>query len=170
MQIRLAGIIENSLTNGEGIRKVIFAQGCRHNCKGCFNPETHSFTGGVLCDTDKIIESINNDKFIDGVTFSGGDPFEQPLEFAEIAKNINLSSIWCYTGYTFEYIMEEINNGNRPEWYELLKYIECLVDGKFDENKMGGKHKFRGSSNQRLINVPESLKCGEVVCIVDYDK
>lgn len=168
MIIRLSGIIENSLTNGEGIRKVIFAQGCRHNCEDCFNPSTHSFTDGVLCDTSKIIESINNDKFIDGVTFSGGDPFEQPLEFAEIAKNINVN-IWCYTGYTFEYIIKEISNGHKPEWYELLKYIDYLVDGKFDKNKTEGKHKFRGSSNQRIINVPKSLYYNSMIKELSYD-
>lgn len=156
MEIRLSGVIESSLTNGEGIRKVIFAQGCKHNCEGCFNPHTHSFEDGMICDTDKIIESINNDKFIDGVTFSGGDPFEQPLAFAEIAKNVNVN-IWCYTGYKFEFIVEEIKNGNRPEWAELIGYIDYLVDGKFEKDNTGGEHKFRGSANQRILNIPLSL-------------
>ena len=110
MKIRLAGIIENSINNGEGIRKVIFAQGC----KGCFNPSTHDFNGGYECDTDKIIERINNDYMIDGVTFSGGDPFEQAEAFAEIAKNINPElNIWCYTGYTLQEIIDKANE--KPE-------------------------------------------------------
>ena len=110
MKIRLAGIIENSINNGEGIRKVIFAQGCKHHCKGCFNPSTHDFNGGYECDTDKIIERINNDYMIDGVTFSGGDPFEQAEAFAEIAKNINPElNIWCYTGYTLQEIIDKAN-------------------------------------------------------------
>lgn len=162
MEIRLAGIIENSLTNGEGIRKVIFAQGCIHNCDGCFNPHTHSFDGGVICDTGKIIESINNDQFIDGVTFSGGDPFEQPLAFTEIAKNIKVD-IWCYTGYTFEYILEEIKNGNRPEWLSLLEHIDYLVDGKFEKDNTEIECKFRGSANQRILNIPMSLSNDKAV-------
>lgn len=134
MKIRLAGIIENSINNGEGIRKVIFAQGCKHHCKGCFNPSTHDFNGGYECDTDKIIERINNDYMIDGVTFSGGDPFEQAEAFAEIAKNINPElNIWCYTGYTLQEIIDKANE--KPEWVDLLTHIDVLVDGKFEEDK-----------------------------------
>lgn len=169
MNIRLAGIIENSLTNGEDIRKVIFAQGCKHNCEGCFNPHTHSFDGGVVCDIDKIIESINKDKFIDGVTFSGGDPFEQPLEFAEIAKNININ-IWCYTGYVFEYLLQEIENNNKPEWFELLSRIDVLVDGKFDKTRIDHSCKFKGSTNQRILNIPLSLTLGRPVGLPDKNK
>lgn len=152
MKIRLAGIIENSINNGEGIRKVIFAQGCRHHCKGCFNPSTHDFNGGYECDTDKIIERINNDYMIDGVTFSGGDPFEQAEAFAEIAKNINPElNIWCYTGYTLQEIIDKANE--KPEWVDLLTHIDVLVDGKFEEDKKDRNLKFKGSSNQNIIQL-----------------
>ena len=135
MEIRLAGVIESSINNGDGIRKVIFAQGCKHNCKGCFNPETHDFDGGYLCDTDKLIQRINEDYMIDGITFSGGDPFEQAYAFAEIAKNINKNlTIWCYTGYTYEYLLEHKNE--HEGWEELLNNINVLVDGKFEEDKI----------------------------------
>lgn len=157
MKIRLAGVIESSLNNGEGIRKVIFAQGCKHKCPGCFNPETHDFDGGYECDTDKIVKSINNDFIIDGVTFSGGDPFEQALEFAEIAKNINKDkNIWCYTGYEWEEILEGIKNG-RNDWLELLKHLDVIVVGKFDQNKKSDDIVFAGSTNQRILSVPLSL-------------
>lgn len=152
MKIRLAGIIENSINNGEGIRKVIFAQGCKHHCKGCFNPSTHDFNGGYECDTDKIIERINNDYMIVGVTFSGGDPFEQAEAFAEIAKNINPElNIWCYTGYTLQEIIDKANE--KPEWVDLLTHIDVLVDGKFEEDKKDRNLKFKGSSNQNIIQL-----------------
>ena len=152
MKVRLAGIIETSINNGEGIRKVIFAQGCKHHCKGCFNTSTHDFNGGYECDTDKIIERINNDYMIDGVTFSGGDPFEQAEAFAEIAKNINPElNIWCYTGYTLQEIIDKANE--KPEWVDLLTHIDVLVDGKFEEDKKDRNLKFKGSSNQNIIQL-----------------
>lgn len=151
MKVRLAGIIETSINNGEGIRKVIFAQGCKHHCKGCFNPDTHDFNGGYECDTEKIIERINNDYMIDGVTFSGGDPFEQAEAFAHIAKNINKKlTIWCYTGYTLQQIIDNID---RPGWKELITNIDVLVDGKFEEDKKDRNLKYKGSSNQNIIEL-----------------
>lgn len=151
MKVRLAGVIETSINNGEGIRKVIFAQGCKHHCKGCFNPDTHDFNGGYECDTEKIIERINNDYMIDGVTFSGGDPFEQAEAFAHIAKNINKElTIWCYTGYTLQQIIDNID---RPGWKELITNIDVLVDGKFEEDKKDRNLKYKGSSNQNIIEL-----------------
>ena len=151
MKVRLAGIVETSINNGEGIRKVIFAQGCKHHCKGCFNPDTHDFNGGYDCDTEKIIERINNDYMIDGVTFSGGDPFEQAEAFAHIAKNINKDlTIWCYTGYTLQQIIDNID---RPGWKELITNIDVLVDGKFEEDKKDRNLKYKGSSNQNIIEL-----------------
>ena len=151
MKVRLAGIVETSINNGEGIRKVIFAQGCKHHCKGCFNPDTHDFNGGYECDTEKIIERINNDYMIDGVTFSGGDPFEQAEAFAHIAKNINKDlTIWCYTGYTLQQIIDNID---RQGWKELITNIDVLVDGKFEEDKKDRNLKYKGSSNQNIIEL-----------------
>lgn len=151
MKVRLAGVIETSINNGEGIRKVIFTQGCKHHCKGCFNPDTHDFNGGYECDTEKIIERINSDYMIDGVTFSGGDPFEQAEAFAHIAKNINKDlTIWCYTGYTLQQIIDNID---RPGWKELITNIDVLVDGKFEEDKKDRNLKYKGSSNQNIIEL-----------------
>lgn len=161
MNIRLSGYLPNSLVNGEGLRVVVFAQGCRHNCKGCFNQHTHSMCGGQLFDIKSLASQINHDMF-DGVTFSGGDPFEQPLEFGNLADRLNTNDIWAYTGYTFE---ELINN---DEKLYLLQRIKVLVDGKFIEELKDPKLKYRGSSNQRIIDVQKSLKSEEVVLYGNY--
>ena len=163
--IRLSGIAYESLVNGPGMRRVFFAQGCRHNCKGCFNPDTHDFNGGESCNMDELIQAVLENPMLRGVTFSGGDPWEQAEKFAYMAKvfkkdNLN---VWCYTGYTYEYILEyqtEIQG-----WNELLNNIDVLVDGRFEEENMQEGLKFRGSSNQRIIDVRESIKQGNVVTL-----
>ena len=102
--VRLAGIAYESLVNGPGMRRVFFAQGCKHKCEGCFNPETHSFDGGEIMDMDKLIKDVLDNPMLKGVTFSGGDPIEQAHSFAYMAKAFKKANlnIWCYTGYTFE--------------------------------------------------------------------
>ncbi|WP_010293880.1 anaerobic ribonucleoside-triphosphate reductase activating protein [Clostridium senegalense] len=162
-KVNLAGIIHESLNNGPGIRRVLFAQGCKHNCKECFNPHTHGFGCGTDYKLDTIVEDINRNPLISGVTFSGGDPLEQANAFAKIAKEIKKTNknVWCYTGYTFEYIVK--NFEKNPDWNELLNNIDVLVDGKFDQSKKDDDLKYRGSSNQRIINVKESLNKNKVV-------
>lgn len=166
-KIRLAGMIYESLSNGPGLRRVLFSQGCRHNCKGCFNPHTHSFEGGELMDMDDIVEDIVNNPMLRGVTFSGGDPLEQAEKFSYIAKKVKESgkSVWVYTGYTFEEILSRINEHTSCE--KLIKYVDVLVDGKFDIDKKDEKLKFRGSRNQRVIDVQKSLTT-EKVCTINY--
>ncbi|MDT8717288.1 anaerobic ribonucleoside-triphosphate reductase activating protein [Clostridium sp. 19966] len=161
--VRLAGIAYESLVNGPGMRRVLFAQGCPHNCKGCFNQDTHSFEGGALINMDEIVKDIIENPFVKGVTFSGGDPLEQADKFAFIAKELKKANknIWCYTGYTFDYILEHINE--RRGWKELLQYIDVLVDGRFEESLKQEGLKFRGSSNQRVIDVQESLSQNKIV-------
>lgn len=162
--IRLAGIEYESLVNGPGLRRVLFAQGCTHNCKGCFNPSTHDFNGGALKDMHEIINDIVTNPFIDGVTFSGGDPFEQADKFAYIAHEIKSKTklnIWCYTGYTFEKILES----DKTDWRELLNTIDVLVDGKFELSKKVEGLKYKGSSNQKIIDVKQSLINSKVILI-----
>jgi anaerobic ribonucleoside-triphosphate reductase activating protein len=164
-KIRLAAILPESLVNGPGIRRVIFSQGCPHNCEGCFSPHTHAFDQGILVDMDEIINDIKKNPLLRGVTFSGGDPWEQADEFAYIAKAVKSIglNVWCYTGYTFEYILE--NQHKRKGWSELLNYIDVLVDGKFEKDKVDSGLKFRGSRNQRIINVQESLEILKAVAL-----
>ncbi|VYU57921.1 anaerobic ribonucleoside-triphosphate reductase activating protein [Clostridium tertium] len=165
--IRLAGIAYESLVNGPGIRRVFFSQGCNHNCKGCFNPDTHDFSGGEEVKMDELIKDVIENPIIKGITFSGGDPFERAEEFAYMAKafkeeNLN---IWSYTGYTFEYILNNLKS--REGWGDLINNIDVLVDGRFEEDKAIEGLKFRGSSNQRIIDVKESLRSGDIITL-DY--
>ena len=155
MKIQIAGKIEDSLVNGEGMRMVIFTSGCKHNCEGCHNKPMQDFNYGDQWDVDELFNYIkDNSDLIDGITYSGGDPIEQiePIIYLSkrIKKELNLS-IWCYTGYT----LEQINNSSNKE---LLKYIDVLVDGKFLKDKKENALKYTGSSNQRIIY----LKNGEV--------
>ncbi|MDP4147317.1 MAG: anaerobic ribonucleoside-triphosphate reductase activating protein [Bacillota bacterium] len=163
--VRLSGIAYESLVNGPGLRRVIFAQGCKHKCKGCFNEDTHSLEGGEFMNMDDIIEDIKDNPFLKGVTFSGGDPWEQADKFSYMAPNIKALglNIWCYTGYTFEYILE--NKDKRAGWNELLSNIDVLVDGKFEEDKYSANLRYRGSENQRIINIQDSLQSGKIVLI-----
>lgn len=119
--------------------------------------------GGELVDIELIINDINSNPMLNGVTFSGGDPFERPQEFSYIAENVIKEdfNIWCYTGYTFEFIIN--NFEKRPYWKELISDIDVLIDGKFDKNKKDDNLKYRGSSNQRILDVKESLKFGKVI-------
>lgn len=167
-KIRLAGIAYESLVNGPGMRRVFFSQGCKHNCKGCFNPDTHDFSGGEERDMDELIEDVLENPIIKGVTFSGGDPMERAEEFAYMAKKFreNGLNVWSFTGYTFEYILEHL--AERLGWGEFINNIDVLIDGRFDETKMGDGIRFRGSSNQRIINVKESLDKGEIVLVHEY--
>lgn len=163
--VRLAGIAYESLVNGPGMRRVFFAQGCKHNCKGCFNPETHNFDGGEIMDMDELIKDVLDNPLLKGVTFSGGDPIEQAHSFsymANIFKSSNLN-IWCYTGYKFEGLIKKMELDKSIK--DLLNNIDVLVDGKFEINNKKEGLKFKGSSNQRIIDVKKSLESGEIVVI-----
>ena len=162
-QIKIAGIIKESIVDGPGIRLVVFTQGCVHNCIGCHNPETHSFTGGYYIEIEDIVEMVKKNPLLDGITLSGGDPFLQAKDCAILAntiKNMGLNVI-TYTGYTFEEIIKEMEINK--SWKELLLTTDILVDGKFDINKKSLLLKFRGSKNQRIIDVKKSLENDRIV-------
>ncbi len=169
MEIRLAAYLQpDSIVDGEGIRTVIWTQGCPHNCLGCHNPETHDFEGGALVDLKEVYSIIDTLEGQDGITFSGGDPFAQPKECSEIAKYCRKKgyNIWCYTGFTFEGLLQM--SKTKPEIMDFLKQIDVLVDGKFEIAKKSYNLKFAGSSNQRIIDVKESLTNKKVVLVEKY--
>lgn len=161
--LRIAGINKESIVDGPGIRLVIYTQGCKHNCVGCHNPETHSFNGGELISIDEILKLIKENPLLDGITFSGGEPFEQAEELAELSKEVKKQglNIITYTGYTFEEIMDKIDI--KLGWKKLLYITDYLIDGKFDISRKSMELKFRGSLNQRIIDVKETLDTGKIV-------
>lgn len=170
MEIRLASPIlqSDSIVDGEGIRAVLWTQGCKHNCLGCHNPNTHSFEKGFLVDIQEIKEQIDALEGQDGITFSGGDPMYQVEECLELAKYIKSKklNIWLYTGFTYEVLLK-LSNDN-PKILELLKLIDVLVDGPFILEKRSLDCIFRGSTNQRIIDVKNSLKQRKVCLVEKY--
>ncbi|MCI9084393.1 MAG: anaerobic ribonucleoside-triphosphate reductase activating protein [Bacilli bacterium] len=165
MKIRLASTLQSdSIVDGEGIRTVVWTQGCSHNCPGCHNPGTHDFNGGFQTTTEEINKELSNLEGQTGITFSGGDPLfqvEACTEIAKHAKSIGLD-VWCYTGFTYEELVKTNKN------IEFLKYVDVLVDGKFIQAQRSLNVDFRGSKNQRIIDVPASLYKKEVVLIPKY--
>lgn len=161
--LRIAGLEKESIVDGPGIRFVVFAQGCNHRCRGCHNPQTHSLHGGTLIDIDEIMVMVSKNPLLDGLTFSGGEPFEQADAFAELAKKAksNNLNIITYTGYTYEEILATIPS--KMGWKELLWQTDILIDGKFDIGQKSMLLKFRGSKNQRAIDVKESQERGNIV-------
>jgi anaerobic ribonucleoside-triphosphate reductase activating protein len=161
MELRIAGIVKESVVDGPGFRYVIFAQGCNHGCKGCHNPDTHDIKGGYAVDTVSIAEDIKQSKNIDGVTFSGGEPFLQAEAFVKIAEKLKRYgiNIACYTGYTFEQLLESRNE----QFIKLLELTDILIDGPYIEELRDLGLTFRGSGNQRIIDVKKSLKENKAV-------
>lgn len=162
MKLRIAGTVNDSIVDGPGIRFTIFTQGCPHNCEGCHNPQTHDFNGGEIVEADEIIEKIKKNPLLDGVTFSGGEPFCQAETLADIGRKIKAIglNIITYTGYTFEELYE---NREKNYWNDLLSVTDFLIDGKFILSQKDWNLKFRGSSNQRYIDCQKSLKEGRAV-------
>lgn len=158
--MNIAGIIHESLNDGDGVRTVIFISGCKHNCTNCQNKRLFNFNYGKSFNKemqDYLINYLKTDSLINGITLSGGDPIYSENELLPFIKRIKSEcpdkNIWMYTGFNFE----DIKNN------EILKYVDVLVDGQFMEDKFDRTLKFCGSSNQRIINVPESLKQEKVV-------
>ena len=142
--MRLAGVLPFSMVNGDGVRYVVFCQGCDHHCKGCQNPDTWNLNGGSFITPASLAEDILKHKHIDGITLSGGDPFYQQEECVDLLKLLPGMNVWIYTGFLYEEIQHT----------QLAQMANVIVDGPFDESlKVEGQ--FYGSSNQRIIQVAE---------------
>lgn len=167
MKIQISGLINESIVDGPGIRMVIFAQGCKHNCKGCHNPTTHSFDGGEYIEIDDVLKELKKNTLLDGVTLSGGDPFEQADSFAQLAREVKKmgKNVVTYTGYTFEQLIKF--SSEREGYKELLENTDILIDGPFVLEQRSLQLKFRGSKNQRIIDVPKSLKNNEILLAIE---
>ncbi len=148
--IRVVGIVDGTSVDGPGLRTAIYIAGCKHHCQGCHNPDTWSFDAGEYMSLADIYEHIAEQDF--DVTFSGGDPMEHAIDLAPLFAAIKEDgrNIWCYTGYTFEDVLRD------PLKASLLKWIDVLVDGKFELSSRDISLRFKGSHNQRLIDVKHS--------------
>ena len=156
----LAGIVEDSITDGPGLRFTVFTQGCPHNCPGCHNPQTHPFDGGTRYAVSELTDKIKNNVLCTGVTFSGGEPFCRASELLPLAHAVKamVKELAIYSGYTYEEILSLGGDA-----FALLRLADTLVDGAYVEALRDYTLKFRGSSNQRVIDVQASLKEGKIV-------
>jgi anaerobic ribonucleoside-triphosphate reductase activating protein len=162
-RLTISGIIRESIVDGPGIRFVVFAQGCPHHCECCHNPQTWPFEGGKTVAVQKIADEIKKDPLISGVTLSGGEPFCQPEGMSELAGAAHAAGldVIAYTGYLYEKLIEMSESS--PEVMGLLKQVDVLVDGPFVTSLKSYELKFKGSSNQRAIDVKKSLDQGNAV-------
>ena len=157
MALRVLDIISGTSVDGPGLRTSIYFAGCSHNCPGCHNPESHDLEGGHPMTADEIMEVITDNDF--NVTFSGGDPMYQAEALLPLARLIKEAgyTLWCYTGYSYEEVTAS------PGMNKLLDYVDVLVDGRYIDALRDTQLRFRGSSNQRIIDVRASRNAGDVV-------
>lgn len=161
--IKIAGVVKESIVDGPGIRYVIFTQGCPHKCPGCHNPQTHDINGGKDVAISKLVEDIKRNPLLKGVTISGGDPFVQAKAVSKLISQLDKKryNIMVYTGYEYEELISMANSENG--FMELLENTDILIDGKFDITKKSEFIAFRGSTNQRAIDVKETLANDKIV-------
>ena len=148
--IRIAGTVGESIVDGPGFRYTLFVQGCPHGCPGCHNPQTHDFSGGHLADTDDVIAHLGKNPLVRGLTLSGGEPMMQPEQSKSEAGDANRSTL------------EELLRENRADRMRLLSAVDVLVDGPFRSHERSLDLLYRGSKNQRLIDMPATLKGGTI--------
>ncbi len=173
LTLRIAGVVRESIVDGAGIRFAIFCQGCPHRCKGCHNPDTHDFAGGYDISLDRILEEIDKDPLLQGVTFSGGEPSCQPFAFQELARRVKARglNVWMYSGYTLEELIQRSGSRKDPNpdselardrksLRDLLREIDVLIDGRYDESQRDLTLKYRGSRNQRVIDMRKTRETG----------
>lgn len=161
--IRIAGVVRESIVDGPGIRFVVFCQGCPHHCPGCHNAVTHDFDGGYDCSVEKILAAIDANPLLDGVTFSGGEPACQPAGFLALAKEIKGRglNIVMFSGYTYEQLLLMAEKDSDLDG--LLQLVDVLVDGRYEEAQRDLTLLFRGSRNQRAIDLAKTRQAGEIV-------
>ena len=161
MTIDMAGIAGDSIVDGPGIRTTYFSQGCPHHCEGCHNPETWEFGTGTPMETETLAEIARSNPLCRGVTFSGGEPFAQAEGFCELAEILKAEGyeVASYSGYTFEHLRDH----GTPAQKRLLFLLDVLVDGPFILAQRSLDLVYRGSANQRIIDVQKSLASGDAV-------
>ena len=164
--MKIANTIQDSIVDGPGLRFTVFTQGCPHHCPGCHNPETHDPDGGSEVSVSELAQRMTSNPSTRGLTLSGGDPFLQARECAELARLAHESGrdVWAYTGWTYEFLLQEAD----PDRLALLEQVDVLVDGPFVESQKSIELRFRGSANQRVLDVPASLAANAPVWCEKY--
>ena len=159
--MRIAGTVQDSIVDGPGFRFTVFTQGCPPHCPGCHNPQTHDPSGGTEHTVEELLERMRSNPLTDGLTLSGGEPFEQPEDCLLLARGAHESglNVWSYTGYLFEFLRDQGTEAQKA----LLRELDVLVDGPFLLEQRTLSLPWRGSRNQRVIDVPKSLENGDVV-------
>ena len=167
--IRVAGIVEQSIVDGPGLRLVVFTQGCPHGCPGCHSPQTHDFDGGTDMPVAQLLAILDKNPLLKGITFSGGEPLVRVCELLPLAQGVRErgKDIVCFTGFTFEELLEKMAD-DQP-LAELLGMIDLLVDGRYIQEQRDLTLPFRGSKNQRLLDLPASLAGGEAVMAIENE-
>ena len=160
--LELSGIATDSIVDGPGIRTTVFSQGCPHHCEGCHNPETWTFGCGTKMPVEAVLEIVKANPLCRGVTFSGGEPFAQAKAFARLGGLLKQAGyeVAAYTGYTFEQLLQ-----GTEDQKSLLRTLDVLIDGPFLIKERSLELSFRGSRNQRILDVPASLEQGSAVCV-----
>ena len=159
--MRIASYVHDSIVDGPGLRLTVFVQGCPHRCPGCHNPQTHDFAGGRELSVEALAGELDKNPLLDGLTLSGGEPFAQAKDCAALARAARARglNVWCYSGWTLEELLQD----TRPGVRELLELADVLVDGPFLLEQRSLTLKWRGSANQRVLDLPRSLAAGEAV-------
>lgn len=171
-KIRIAGLVEDSIVDGPGIRLAIFTQGCYHNCEGCHNKHTQDPYGGYWVTAGEIIDRVTHNPLCGGITLTGGEPVEQSEALIPVAQAVRdmKKNVWMYTGYTWEQLFIKMRSDHHIE--ELLHLVDVLVDGKFEISMRNLDLMYRGSVNQRLIDVQKSFQAEQIILwhdsIVEY--
>lgn len=154
LSLRVFGLVGDSIVDGPGLRFSVFCQGCPHACPGCHNPGSWPFGGGSILQVGQVLDAIHKNPLCRAVTLSGGEPFSQAEALCALAAQLKAEGyeVAAYSGYTFEELL-----AGTPEQRQLLTHLDTLIDGRFEQDKLNLGLRFRGSSNQRILNVPHSL-------------
>ena len=164
-KLRIAGIVNDSIVDGPGMRIAVFTQGCHRYCLGCHNPHTWDPNGGQDITVEEILQRVDQNPLLSGVTLTGGEPFEQPEPLIELVKELKKRhlEVAIFSGGTWE----ELTQDRASKQFELLSLCDVLVDGAFREDLKSLELKFKGSSNQNTIDIQKSLASGEIVLMQD---
>ena len=165
MKLQIAGIVDDSIVDGDGCRLTVFVQGCARRCPGCQNPETQPMEGGRTIDTTAILQQMAENPILSGITFSGGEPFLQPAPLASLARAVHQRGldVWSYSGFTLEELAERAEKDKATR--ALLSELDVLVDGPYEEAQRDLTLHFRGSRNQRVIDMKKTRKAGRIVLL-----